>query len=42
MPPNIDGKLAARVAMGYDVIQNLHQQLGQVLTGLRGAKVPKP
>jgi|SRR5687768_18064042 hypothetical protein len=42
MPPNIDGKLAARVAMGYDVIQNLHQQLGHVLTGLRGAKVPKP
>jgi len=31
-----------RVAVGYDVLQNLHQQLGQVLQGLRGASAAKP
>lgn len=41
-PPTLDGTLAARVAVGYDVLQNLHQQLGQVLQGLRGASVGKP
>lgn len=36
VPPSLDGKLAVRVAMGYDVLPNLHQQLGQVLAGLQG------
>ena len=31
-----NGTLAARVAVGDDVLQNLHQQLGQVLQGLCG------
>ena len=33
-PKTLDGKLAVRVALGYDVLQNLHRQLGQVLAGL--------
>jgi hypothetical protein len=37
VPKTLEGKLAVRVAMGYDVLQNLHRQLGQVLAGL-GAK----
>jgi hypothetical protein len=36
VPPSLDGKLAVRVTMGYDVLQNLHQQLGHVLAGLQG------
>ena len=31
-----NGALVARLAVGDDVLQNLHQQLGQVLQGLRG------
>lgn len=37
LPETIGGKLAVRVAVGYDVLANLHQQLGQVLTGLSAA-----
>ena len=34
IPKVLEGKLAVRVAVGYDVLQNLHRQLGQVLAGL--------
>jgi hypothetical protein len=34
MPERLNGKLAVRVAMGYDALANLHQQLGKVLAGL--------
>ena len=37
LPESVNGKLAVRVAMGYDGLANLHQQLGQVLGGLRAA-----
>src|SRR5262245_12021138 len=37
LPESVNGKLAVRVAMGYDGLANLHQQLGRVLTGLREA-----
>jgi len=35
---SLGGKLAVRVAMGYDALANLHQQLGQVLKGLSQAR----
>ena len=41
VPQSFDGKLAIRVAMGFDVLQNLHQQLGQVLAGLRSKREEK-
>jgi hypothetical protein len=41
LPKNLEGKLVTRVAMGLDVLQRLHQQLGQVLSGLRGTKSGK-
>ena len=34
LPERLNGKLAVRVAMGYDAMVNLHQQLGRVLAGL--------
>ena len=34
---SVNGKLAVRVAMGYDAIANLHQQLGKLLVGLSAA-----
>jgi hypothetical protein len=34
LPERLNGKLAVRVALGYDALANLHQQLGQVLKGL--------
>jgi hypothetical protein len=37
LPEAIRGKLAVRVAMGYDGLANLHQQLGRVLAGLSTA-----
>ncbi|MGB5081680.1 MAG: hypothetical protein WBO23_13165 [Burkholderiales bacterium] len=37
LPERLNGKLAVRVALGYDVLANLHQQLGQVLKGLSEA-----
>ena len=37
LPERLNGKLAVRVAMGYDAMANLHQQLGRVLAGLEGA-----
>jgi hypothetical protein len=35
LPDQIDGRLAARVALSFDVVQQLHQQLGGVLQHLR-------
>jgi hypothetical protein len=40
LPEAIRGKLAVRVAMGYDGLANLHQQLGRVLAGLSTAMRP--
>jgi hypothetical protein len=37
MPERITGKLAVRVALGFDSLTALHQQLGQVLKGLGDA-----
>ena len=37
----LEGKLAVRVATGLDVLQRLHQQLQQVLMGVRAAKGAK-
>ena len=37
LPESINGKLAVRVALGYDALAQLHQQLGRVLTGLSEA-----
>ncbi len=36
-PKAIDGRLVTRVAMGLDVLVRLHQQLQQVVIGLRDA-----
>ena len=41
-PKGLDGTLVARVAMGVDVLARLHQQIQQVLVGLREARQPKP
>jgi len=35
LPERLNGKLAVRVAMGYDALAGLHQQIGRVLTSLR-------
>lgn len=35
IPENLNGKLAVRVALGYDTLSALHQQLGQVIGGLK-------
>lgn len=37
LPQSVNGKLAVRVAMGYDGLAGLHQQIGRVLAGLREA-----
>jgi hypothetical protein len=34
LPESIAGRLAVRVAVGYDTLAGLHQQLGRVLAGL--------
>ena len=36
-PKGLDGALVTRVAMGVDVLARLHQQIQQVLVGLRNA-----
>ncbi|HSQ02958.1 MAG TPA: hypothetical protein VLN59_02910 [Burkholderiales bacterium] len=41
LPETVQGRLAVRVAMGYDELANLDQQLGRVLAGLSGAQRPK-
>jgi len=40
-PKGIDGQLVTRVAMGVDVLARLHQQVQQILVGLRDASKPK-
>lgn len=40
-PKGLDGTLVTRVAMGVDVLARLHQQIQQVLVGLRDAQQPK-
>ena len=35
IPENLNGKLAVRVALGYDTLAALHQQLGQIIGGLK-------
>ncbi len=42
IPESLDGKLVVRMAMGLDVLQRLHQQLQQVLVGMRGKRDVKP
>ena len=37
LPETVNGKLAARVAMGYDGLAALHQQLGRLSSGLGAA-----
>jgi len=41
-PKGLDGMLVARVAMPLDSLAGLHQQIQQVLVGLREARQPKP
>jgi len=40
-PKGVDGTLVTRVAMGLDVLARLHQQIQQVLVGMREANRPK-
>ncbi|MEW6248728.1 MAG: hypothetical protein AB1555_18740 [Nitrospirota bacterium] len=42
IPDSLDGKLVVRVALGLDVLQRLHQQLQQVLVGVRGKREARP
>ena len=41
-PKGLDGTLVTRVAMGIDVLARLHQQMQQVLVGMRDARQVKP
>jgi hypothetical protein len=41
LPQTLTGKLAVRVAMGYDSVAALHQQLGQVVAGLQAQRAKK-
>jgi hypothetical protein len=41
-PKGLDGTLVTRVAMGVDVLARLHQQIQQVLVGMRDARGMKP
>jgi hypothetical protein len=38
IPENLNGKLTVRVAMGFDAMIMLHQQLGQVVAGMNAQK----
>ena len=40
-PKGLDGALVTRVAMSVDVLARLHQQIQQVLVGLRDARQSK-
>lgn len=42
IPETLTGKLAVRVALGYDTLAALHQQLGQVVAGLKAQRGEKP
>lgn len=41
IPETLTGKLAVRVALGYDTLSALHQQLGQVIGGLQAQQSRK-
>ena len=41
-PKGLEGTLVTRLAMGVDVLARLHQQIQQVLVGLREARQRKP
>jgi hypothetical protein len=41
LPKEVQGRLASRVALPLDALVRLHQQLQQVLMGLRGSKAEK-
>ena len=41
-PKGLEGHLITRVAMSVDVLARLHQQIQQVLVGLREARQGKP
>ena len=41
IPENLNGKLAVRVALGFDTLAALHQQLGQVVAGLKAQSAGK-
>ena len=41
IPETLQGKLAVRVALGFDTLAALHQQLGQVISGLKAQQVEK-
>ena len=41
-PKGLEGALVTRVAMSVDVLAQLHQQIQQVLVGLRNALPVKP
>jgi hypothetical protein len=38
LPESVSGRLAVRVAVGYDTLAGLHQQLGRMLAGLGAGK----
>jgi hypothetical protein len=40
-PKGLEGHLVTRVAMGVDVLARLHQQIQQVLVGMRDARQRK-
>ena len=43
LPESLNGKLAVRVALGYDTLAQLHNQLGQALASLQPkATTPAP
>lgn len=42
IPETLTGKLAVRVALGYDTLAALHQQLGQVVAGLSAQSTARP
>lgn len=37
LPESVNGRLAVRVAMGYDALTNLHQQTARLLQGMSKA-----
>src|SRR3954454_18049005 len=37
LPESINGRLATRVALSYETLTNLHQQLGNALQGMKGS-----
>lgn len=41
LPKAVQGRLASRIAMPLDALLRLHQQLQQVLVGLRGRQAPQ-